>query len=195
MKITESNILKCGFKTTHQINTDIILNKMRGLMPNRKILSIVDSKSYIKEIEYELYGFDSTVDKTLNIFKCKLENGRHGWILMDFQSLCCEIKKVDDILAISSTLEYNGKLGFLYVIKSDFGYKIGYSKIIENRNQVFSVKLPFDYEYHKIYQLERYKDMEKMLHELFQRNHINGEWFNLEANDFKMIEQLYERLS
>jgi hypothetical protein len=126
-----------------------------------------------------------------------MENGRHGWVMSYINEgyYCSEIKKVDDILDIAPTLNFNHNIGFTYILESDLGFKIGMTKNIQDRNKIFEVKIPFQWSYKRIFSLERYKDMEKMLHELFESKKIYGEWFNLTEKDLILAEQLYEKLN
>lgn len=195
MRITESRILKCGFKFFSSDNR-INIRRMRHNMPKRRILSIL-SKGYYK-LSFEEYDpeLGGVVDKFMVIHKCKVENGRHAWImcLVNGRANYYEIKTVQEIIDISYTVFINLDIGFCYIIESEYGFKIGMSKSIHSRSKTFNVKLPFKWYFKEVFMLERYKDMEKMLHELFIAQHINGEWFHLNLKDFKLIDQLYTRL-
>jgi hypothetical protein len=87
------------------------------------------------------------------------------------------------------------KLGFVYLIKSKLDYKIGYSKEIHNRNKIFNVKLPFQWEFAKIFCLEDYKLFEKFLHNIFVDKKLNGEWFDLNEEDLVSIEKVYNEIT
>lgn len=193
MKITKSKIFKCGLTYQKSKNLDYWLVKLRSYLPNRKILSIIGDGFFSYNSEIYNYELEGVIDIRIILLQCKLENGKHGWIIGSLDPFIdfWEIKKVEDILDLSPTLNYNYKLGFLYIIQSKYGYKIGYTKTIENRNQLFSIKMPFEYKFHTIYMLEKYKKMETILHKLFQNKCINGEWFILESSDFKTIQELY----
>ena len=45
--------------------------------------------------------------------------------------------------------------GFVYIIKSELGYKIGMTKSIHDRTKIFNVKLPIKWEFEKIYCFSR----------------------------------------
>lgn len=88
--------------------------------------------------------------------------------------------------------EKNDQNGYIYVIKSDYGYKIGKTKNIKQRNKLFSVKLPFNFEYVLIKECKNYHNVEMILHNTFFEKHLNGEWFDLLNSDLIKIESIIE---
>ena len=80
--------------------------------------------------------------------------------------------------------------GWIYILKSDHGYKIGYSKNPENRLVTFGNKLPFPVEYECLFQVEDMRITEKYLHELYAHKRIDGEWFDLTADDIETIKTI-----
>lgn len=191
MTINESEILRFGFTRLNFWNKTFEVERLVGLASNLRILEVIGEYYYhmwVEEYDTNLEGF---IDKDISIYKCKLKNGRHGWICQVNFDEVYEIKISDDIFNISSEIKYND-FGFVYVISSGLGYKIGYTKSIHNRASVFNVKLPIEWDFHKIYPCQEYKKMEKALHELFSSKRINGEWFNLNTKDLLCIERLFE---
>jgi len=83
--------------------------------------------------------------------------------------------------------------GYIYLLKSDYGYKIGKSKNPKNRNNIFSVKLPFEVEMIKTIKVENYHQVEKDLHKHFEDKHLNGEWFDLTKEEIDEFERIVER--
>lgn len=85
--------------------------------------------------------------------------------------------------------------GFIYVLKSDFGYKIGKTRRPEKRFAHFGVKLPF--EVVKIIEIEvvGYHELEMELHNKFKDKFINGEWFNLSEIDLENIKNYLKKYS
>jgi len=79
---------------------------------------------------------------------------------------------------------------FVYFIKSDYGFKIGKTKDLNNRLNVFGVKLPFKVELHSYIETIRMNDCESFFHQVFYDRQINGEWFNLDENDLVLISML-----
>jgi len=80
--------------------------------------------------------------------------------------------------------------GYIYLLKSAYGYKIGKSKNPKNRNNFFGVKLPFEVEMIKTIQIENYHQVEKDLHKHFENKHLNGEWFDLTEEEVEEFEQI-----
>jgi hypothetical protein len=80
--------------------------------------------------------------------------------------------------------------GYIYIIKSDFGYKIGKSKDAKNRVKNIGLQLPFKIELIFQFYVEGYHMKEKQLHEQFKNKHINGEWFNLSDEDIEAIKNI-----
>ena len=106
-----------------------------------------------------------------------------------------EITKYDSVMSISEHkkllslpkeekyLDDSGSLGYIYIIKSEYGYKIGLSKHIKDRLKLFGVKLPFPIEvvgYHKVGNMHK---MELHIHKLYKSKRLNGEWFTLDEKD------------
>jgi hypothetical protein len=79
--------------------------------------------------------------------------------------------------------------GYVYVIKSDHGYKIGKTKRMKDRAQLFSVKLPFPIEVVHYAWFDDYSATETELHRLFQSKRLGGEWFDLSPHDLDRIKQ------
>lgn len=93
---------------------------------------------------------------------------------------------LDDKLKLSN--------GYVYFIKSDFGYKIGYTATLKKRMKVFEVKLPFKFEIHSVIQCPEYKHIEFFLHNQLHHKRINGEWFDLNDKDFVDIDILMKNM-
>lgn len=82
------------------------------------------------------------------------------------------------------------EIGYIYVIKTIYGFKIGKTKNLRNRMNVFGVQLPFKYILVYDAKIINYHYVEKMLHDKFKHKHINGEWFNLTPEDLEEIKRL-----
>lgn len=79
------------------------------------------------------------------------------------------------------------KSGFVYLVYSQYGYKIGMSTNLDNRRKRFDVKLPFPVEMKYYVKSDNYKAIEKELHTLLDDYRLNGEWFNLNITAVKKI--------
>ncbi|MBO1273521.1 GIY-YIG nuclease family protein [Shewanella sp. 4t3-1-2LB] len=77
--------------------------------------------------------------------------------------------------------------GFVYLIHSQYGYKIGKTVNIKSRTQLFAVKLPFPIELIHYAWFEDYSFAERTLHLKFASKRLEGEWFNLDDNDIAFI--------
>ena len=87
---------------------------------------------------------------------------------------------------------YQPSPGYIYLIRADLPndyrpYKIGYSKDVSNRMATFNVKLPFRFDLVYTLKTENMRRVEKLLHRQFQSKRVNGEWFDLSADDVEWI--------
>jgi hypothetical protein len=74
--------------------------------------------------------------------------------------------------------------GYVYFIKSEFGYKIGCARHLYKRLKIFEVKLPFKVTLHSYIYCKQFCEFERELHKLMSHKNIDGEWFNLTEDDF-----------
>ena len=87
---------------------------------------------------------------------------------------------------------------FLYVIRSDLGYKIGitnnYKRRLHELNQVIPIQLWFVRIYIKKGQNENnFYKMESNIHLMFNKKNIKGEWFELTQKDIKTIDKVMQQ--
>lgn len=82
------------------------------------------------------------------------------------------------------------KKGYVYLIKSKYGYKIGRAKKIKNRSKQFEVMLPFNWQFVAYGIFDDYVLKEKELHHQFDRQRINGEWFDLNQEQVESLKQI-----
>lgn len=82
-----------------------------------------------------------------------------------------------------------GTGGYIYVIKSEHGYKIGKTKQMKSRAQLFSVKLPFPIEVVHYAWFDNYSSAEAELHCMFKSKRLEGEWFDLSHHDLARIKE------
>lgn len=83
------------------------------------------------------------------------------------------------------------KPGYVYLIKSPTGYyKIGRSKNPNNRKKTFGVQLPFEVEFEHLIKTDDMETLETELHLYFSHLRVNGEWFDLSADDVAYIKSL-----
>jgi len=84
--------------------------------------------------------------------------------------------------------------GYVYFIKSEFGYKIGCTNNIAKRLKIFEVKLPFKVNLESYIESKDHNKLESMLHNLLSHKRIDGEWFDLTENDFSEIDLVIKNM-
>lgn len=82
---------------------------------------------------------------------------------------------------------YQKTPGYVYVIKSEYGYKIGKTVNVKSRSQLFSVKLPFPIELVHYAWFDNYSEAERGFHDQFSHKRLEGEWFDLDHEDVAII--------
>lgn len=90
----------------------------------------------------------------------------------------------------SQTIPHNPDRGYIYVLRSPYGYKIGKTKNPTKRLNHFGVKLPFETEVIILKETKNYHLTERELHEKFMHKRIRGEWFQLNERDLKYIRSI-----
>lgn len=80
--------------------------------------------------------------------------------------------------------------GYIYLLKSDHGYKIGKTKRLPERMKHFDIKLPYPVELIHTIATENMVQAETALHKRFVITRINGEWFDLQPDDIAYITSL-----
>lgn len=81
----------------------------------------------------------------------------------------------------------SAKAGVVYILKSAYGYKVGRTRSIPDRMRAFGVKLPFIYTIPLVAWFEDCHEAESRYHQRFASKRINGEWFDLDAEDIELI--------
>lgn len=77
--------------------------------------------------------------------------------------------------------------GYVYVLQSAYGFKVGRTRNMPSRMRAFGVKLPIMYTIPLCAWFDDHIEAEANYHRLFADKHINGEWFKLEEQDITMI--------
>jgi len=78
--------------------------------------------------------------------------------------------------------------GCVYVLQSEYGYKIGKTVSLKDRLRLFGVKLPFKIELIISGYVDSYSEAEASLHRKYAQQRLEGEWFDLSGSDLKEIE-------
>ena len=82
--------------------------------------------------------------------------------------------------------------GYVYLIESKEGFKIGRTTRMKERTQLFAVKLPFPIKIRHYAWFSDCVKTESLLHRHFAAQRLEGEWFALSENDIDYIKQLGE---
>jgi hypothetical protein len=82
--------------------------------------------------------------------------------------------------------------GYVYLIASEYGYKIGKSKTPDSRKKAIKVAMPFTTNRICLIKTTDMHQLEIDLHEQFATKRLNGEWFNLTPDDVAYIQSLSE---
>lgn len=77
--------------------------------------------------------------------------------------------------------------GYVYLIESEYGFKIGKTVNIKSRIRLFEVKLPFSIRLINYSWFEDYSKAERDLHKRFAHKRQDGEWFGLDSEDIEYI--------
>lgn len=179
-KITQSYILRCGFeyhlvkniKENHKLKYTNLQKKYKNIWNIYYTKNVwVYDVELDGEIEVEILCF-----KTFGAWVFKINNAEFKL------NRCGELENLIPIYP-------NEKLNFIYIIQSELGVKIGRTKNIDNRANIFNVKLPFDWHFYKIFAIRKTKKMEKFLHFILKNYHKNGEWFDLKMEDLIVIDK------
>ncbi len=80
--------------------------------------------------------------------------------------------------------------GYVYVIKSQYGYKIGKTVNLKERSKLFAVKLPFPIEVVYSAYFDNYTEAESNFHRMFSAKRLEGEWFDLDDGDLQTINRV-----
>ncbi|MHA6879197.1 GIY-YIG nuclease family protein [Ralstonia pseudosolanacearum] len=80
--------------------------------------------------------------------------------------------------------------GYVYLVKSKYGIKIGKSVNVKSRTRLFEVKLPFPISVEHYAWFDDYSHAERELHAAYHAKRLEGEWFDLSAEDVAHIKTL-----
>lgn len=152
--------------------------------------------AYVREIHGKFYFADvNPVDGG----NCLWAGNRHGGI-DEYPEPCEMVGSVEIIRKRISAIRKGYKvkqcaaspIRFVYVIKSDHGYKIGITHSPEKRSSLIGTHLPFKSDVIRVYptKKETTREIEKWLHKYFKEKRLNGEWFAIDDVDLDKIDAL-----
>jgi len=125
-------------------------------------------------------------EKTFGEFKFKLIIYKDLNCEFDIELIKKVTKKVDEKF-LKSMYAVNG---YVYFLKSDYGCKIGCTKDINRRFKELDTLMPFELKLHSFIKIQNYRGLESFLHEALKDKRLNGEWFELDNEDFKYIDEI-----
>lgn len=77
--------------------------------------------------------------------------------------------------------------GYVYILESRYGYKIGKTKDLPTRMNFFGVKLPFETNLVHTILSSNITRCETALHRAYAQHRIDGEWFSLSEKDITWL--------
>jgi len=80
--------------------------------------------------------------------------------------------------------------GYVYLVRSQYGVKIGKSVNVKSRTRLFEVKLPFPISVEHYAWFDDYSYAERDLHKRYHAKRLEGEWFDLSKDDIAQIKTL-----
>lgn len=80
--------------------------------------------------------------------------------------------------------------GYVYVIRSPLGFKIGKTVNLKSRARLFEVKLPFQISIEHYAWFDDYTHAERSFHITYHAKRLEGEWFDLNESDLSEIKKL-----
>lgn len=92
--------------------------------------------------------------------------------------------------SISRRLPTIATPGFVYLLRSEYGFKIGKTVSMKSRTRLFEVKLPFRFSVEHFAYFDNYTEAERSLHDHFRSQRLEGEWFDLKQADIEHIKSL-----
>ncbi len=123
-----------------------------------------------------------TINYTYKSFKLRLVFTRNADIQITLDHFYSHTSRIDD-KKIKNIIYADP--GYVYFIESEFGWKIGKTRDIVKRNNIFTVKLPFKFMIRYIIKTHDISKLEIQLHQIFKDKNINGEWYSITANDIR----------
>lgn len=90
-------------------------------------------------------------------------------------------------VGVSRRLPNAATPGFVYLLRSAYGFKIGKTVSMKSRTKLFEVKLPFKFSVEHFAHFENYSQAERDLHDRFRLQRLEGEWFDLTPADIVHI--------
>jgi hypothetical protein len=130
-------------------------------------------KEYIEKLKQACENHLSLSDEELNELNRQFEEEQRK-----------EIERMSTPLPKKERIK---KQGYIYLLYSKLGYKIGKSKTKKRPSQLTGCLLPVEVMVDTCMKVDDYDAIEKELHSRYDYCVINGEWFNLSNKDYEDI--------
>lgn len=190
--------------------------KEAGLEPNKFSLPAFEESwmlnkiiDYIRELgqfpneaELKIKRFnDSEFPNTVTL---RRRLGNKPQMIEKVINYCRDNKEFDDVIKIclplydtfkakkelnESNIDANEKIGHVYLLKHDKVYKIGKSIDASKRYKDIKIQMPHKTEEIHVIETDDPSGIEVYWHNRFKDKRLEGEWFNLSANDVKAFKK------
>ena len=173
-----------------EIEIDDFIEQLVGIFQIKELTSKynLDDEQFIQFVNSRNQVYDLAGDvEMLNPYAKNLVVNKN--ILEVLKSNVKKARNLSEVfnIELKRKKEQTDNIGYIYLIKSELGCKIGKTKNIKKRYRAFSVKMPFNFEFEIYRKCNNYNKLELELHQKFDHQKINGEWFNLTAKDVQYI--------
>lgn len=184
--IQEYTVLNTAFRVTHKL-PGCIQERVMGTRSLWRYISdfFIDGK----------VNFGPLLDPRYDEFGYRIDPDAE----YDLDSLNQVLIKLSDVLESKQPIKpkreklqaARDRAGYVYLIQSPTGkHKIGRTVNPADRMKTFTVKLPFEVAYVCVIATEDMYALERTLHRKFKNQRVNGEWFDLSADDIEYIKGL-----
>lgn len=167
------------------INERFLLYKESYLPGSKSFMQIEKLRliflSYIASSENSIKAFYLAETHEARTYKKKHEGYQAKLIIFRSGNVLIEIEHTQQYHIKDKIIPklLNFEFGYIYFVKSQYGYKIGKAKDLNKRLRTFDVKLPFETECKYYFRTHNMRLSEMATHDYFVDYRLNGEWFNI----------------
>ncbi len=202
MKIKLNDITQLLYKIFSEKIIYFVGNDSEAIMKSNGcfdsfLFGLHSQESKIKN--YILSCNDIRLPKKCFTYIKNIDNYRFLFVINPDKSSCFEInyikksRKEFDVNFIEDTLYKD--IGYVYIIQSDYGYKIGCTGNLTQRISNFTKQFPFKVKVHSTIKCIGYNKIERTLHSVMNHKRINGEWFKLNNSDFIEMDKILKNMN
>ncbi len=174
--------LKNNFNPKYKVMYDEFYEKITC---DESILYAIDDE--MVTIIYEQFSDGKTPKQEYPISEIKREIAKHLNNGIDPHSIMFGLFfKRPEVFGEDDNHTKDKRKEYVYILHSDFGFKIGRSHEPQIRSRTIGTKTPFVIKKTEIFEVESMSKAENGLHRHFKDFRLNGEWFNL--TDLQIVE-------